>query len=311
MKIRNLDDLVVFLKVIDCDGFSAAARVLDLAPATVSKQIARLEQVLGTRLFDRNTRHMRITDEGRAVAERVRSALTQLDDATEVARQGTDTLSGVLRITAPVPLGSRYLAPVIAAFRAHHPKLGFDLRLSDQIVDLYASDIDLAVRIGHLSDSRLVSRRLADSRRILVASPAYMRRHGTPAYPRDLIRHQCLLFTYPGLRQNHWTLKCNGRATKIEEVQVLGELRSDNGDALRGWSIAGLGISLRETWDVAEELRNGKLVHVLPEWAEPEKPIQVVRALRDPVPRRVSTFIDFLAEQWKPAPWDGLNQPCA
>lgn len=304
MKIRNLDDLAVFLKVVDCDGFSAAARVLDLAPATVSKQIARLEQALGTRLFDRNTRHLRITDEGRAVAERVRAALILLDDATETARQGTEALSGVLRITAPVPLGSRYLAPLIAAFRARHPRLGFDLRLSDQVVDLYASDIDLAVRIGQLGDSRLVGRRLTDSRRILVASPGYLHRHGMPAHPRDLIEHQCLLFTYPGLRQNHWTLKRRARGAKVEEVRVAGELRSDNGDALRGWSIAGLGISLRETWDVAEELRSGALVRVLPEWAEPEKPIHAVRALRNPVPRRVSTFMDFLAEQWATPPWD-------
>jgi DNA-binding transcriptional LysR family regulator len=238
------------------------------------------------------------------VAERVRSALVQLDDATELARQGTDSLSGVLRITAPVPLGSRYLAPLIAEFRERHPRLGFDLRLSDQIVDLYASEIDLAVRVGHQVDSRLISRWLVDSRRILVASPDYLSRHGMPEHPRELVQHQCLLFTYPGLRQNYWDLRRSGRGTKIETVQVLGELRSDNGDALRGWSIAGLGIALRETWDVAEELRRGTLVRVLPDWAEPEKPIQMVRVRRDPVPRRVSAFVDFLAEQWKLPPWD-------
>lgn len=304
MKIRNLDDLAVFLKVVDCNGFSSAARALDLAPATVSKQIARLEQMLGTRLFDRNTRHLHITDEGLAIAKRVRSAMVYLDDATEIARQGTDTLSGVLRITAPVPLGTRYLAPLIATFRAHHPQLGFDLRLNDQLVDLYASDIDLAVRIGHLTDSGLASHPLSDSQRVLVASPDYLRRYGTPTHPRDLARHQCLLFTYQGLRQNHWTLKRSDRAAIIEEVQVIGELRSDNGDALRSWSIAGLGISLRETWDVAQELRSGALMRVLPEWAELEKPIHAVHVLRDPAPRRISVFTEFLIEQCRQAPWE-------
>ncbi|MEC5318720.1 LysR family transcriptional regulator [Brenneria populi subsp. brevivirga] len=303
MTIRNLDDLAVFLKVADCNGFSAAARALDLAPATVSKQIARLEQALGARLFERSTRQLRITDEGRAVAERARPALALLDEAADVARQGVGSLTGSLRVTAPTPLGARYLAPAIAAFRERHPQLGFDLQLSDHVVNLYDSDLDLAVRVGRLADSRLISRRLAESRRILVAAPAYLRRAGAPAHPRELPRHQCLLFAYPGLRQNRWTLKHAGRGGKTESVEVAGDLRSDNGDALRAWSRAGLGISLRETWDVAEELRSGDLTRVLPDWAEPAVPIQAVRVQRAPVPRRVGAFIEFLAERWRQPPW--------
>jgi DNA-binding transcriptional LysR family regulator len=304
MAIRNLDDLAVFLKVVDCGGFSAAARALDLAPATVSKQIARLEQALGARLFERSTRQLRITDEGRAVAERARPALTLLDEAADVARQGVQTLTGTLRITAPVPLGARYLAPAIAGFREHHPQLGFDLQLSDHVLDLYDSDLDLAVRVGRLADSRLISRRLTESRRILVAAPCYLRRMGIPAHPRELPGHQCLLFAYPGLRQNRWTLKHAGRGGRTESVEVSGDLRSDNGDALRNWSKVGLGISLRETWDVADELRSGALVRVLPDWAEPAVPIQAVRVQRAPVPRRVGAFVEFLAEQWRQAPWE-------
>ncbi|MHC1481312.1 LysR family transcriptional regulator [Frateuria aurantia] len=303
MKVRNLDDLAVLLKVVDCHGFSAAARAMDLAPATVSKQIARLERALGARLFDRNTRQLRITDEGRAVVDRVRAALDQLDAAAEVARQSTGSLTGVLRLTAPVPLGARYLAPLVAQFRERHPRLGFELRLSDQIIDLYADDVELAVRVGQLTDSRLVYRRVAGSQRILVASPDYLRRHGTPSQPRELERHACLLFNYPGLRLNHWRLRRSGLGHNTEIVQVGGELRSDNGDALRSWSVAGLGIALRETWNVADELRSGSLVRVLPEWAEPEQPIQIVRIRRDPIPGRVSAFADFIAEQWRQPPW--------
>lgn len=302
--MRNMDDLAVFLKVVDCAGFSAAARMMDLAPATVSKQIARLEQELGARLFERSTRQLRITDEGRAVAERVRPALALLAEAAEVARQGVQTLTGTIRLTAPVPLGSRYVAQAIALFREQHPQVGFDLRLSDHVVDLYDSDLDLAVRVGALASSRLISRRLAESRRILVAAPSYLRQMGLPAGPSELHQHRCLLFSYPGLRQNHWTLRHEGPGGDTELVEVSGELRSDNGDALRAWSRAGLGISLRETWDVADELRSGELVRVLPEWEEPAVPIQAVRVQRSLVPRRVSAFVDFLASHWCSPPWE-------
>ncbi|MFP9231089.1 LysR family transcriptional regulator [Pectobacterium cacticida] len=304
MTMRNLDDLTVFLKVVDCGSFSAAARALDLAPATVSKQIARLESDLDARLFARSTRTLRITDEGRAVAVRVRPALALLDEAADVARQGVQTLTGTLRITAPVPLGARYLTSAIAAFREHHPQLGFDLQLSDHVIDLYDSDLDLAIRVGQLADSRLISRRLAESRRILVAAPSYLRRMGSPTHPQELTKHQCLLFAYPGLRQNRWTLTSVGQRSQIESVDVVGDLRSDNGDALRNWSKAGMGISLRETWDVADELRSGTLVRVLPKWAESAVPVQVVRLQKAPVPRRVSTFVSFLAERWLQAPWE-------
>lgn len=134
--------------------------------------------------------------------------------------------------------------------------------------------------------------------------PAYLQGAGAPSHPSELHRHQCLLFAYPGLRQNRWTLKHSGRGGKAEVVDVAGDLRSDNGDALRAWSVSGMGVSLRETWDVADELHSGVLVRVLPEWAEPATPIQVVRVLRDPVSRRIGAFVDFLIEQWREAPWD-------
>lgn len=304
MAIRNLDDLAVFVKVVDCGGFSAAARTLDLAPATVSKQIARLEKAVGARLFERSTRQLRITDEGRAVAERARPALNLLDEAADVASRGIQTLSGTLRITAPVTLGARYLASEIAAFRKQHPQLGFDLRLSDHITDLYNSDLDLAVRAGQLADSRLISQRLTENRRILVASPGYIRQMGAPTHPRELVRYQCLLFAYPGLRPHRWSLIQNNQDGVAEHVVLSGAMRSDNGEALRTWSRAGLGIALRETWDVAEELRNGDLVRVLSDWAEPAVPIQAVRVQRSPVPRRVSAFVEFLAIRWRFPPWE-------
>lgn len=301
MALRNLDDLAVFVHVVERHSFSAAARDLHLAPKTVSKQIARLEQALGTTLFERNTRNLRITSEGRAIAERVRVALAVLEEVQELATGGSQELSGTIRLTAPTPFGRKFVAPAIHDFCRLHPRVGFDLRLSDQVQDLYSGDLDLAIRMGELADSRLVARRVADNQRILAASPAYLKAHGSPAQPEELERHNCLVFAYPGLLQSTWPLRKGRRETP---VAVSGTLCSDNGDVLHAWCVAGLGISLRETWDIHEELRDGRLVRVLPEWEATPSKISIVRARREPVPRRLTAFSDFLFDRWQEAPWD-------
>jgi len=301
MALRNLDDLAVFVHVVERHSFSAAARDLHLAPKTVSKQIARLEQALGTTLFERNTRNVRITSEGRAIAERARVALAVLEELQELATGGSQELSGTIRLTAPTPFGRKFVAPAIHDFCRLHPRVGFDLRLSDQVQDLYSGDLDLAIRMGELADSRLVARRVADNRRILAASPAYLKAHGSPAQPEELERHNCLVFAYPGLLQSTWPLRKGRRETP---VAVSGTLCSDNGDVLHAWCVAGLGISLRETWDIHEELRDGRLVRVLPEWEATPSKISIVRARREPVPRRLTAFSDFLFDRWQEAPWD-------
>jgi len=299
--IRNLDDLAVFVRVAGSGSFSAAARAMDLAPTTVSKQIARLERQLGATLFERNTRQLKITEEGRAVAERARVAIALLDEAAEIARAGSGELTGTIRVTAPVPFGSRYVAAATAAFRKQHPKVGFELHLTDRMVDLYTGDIDVAIRVAKLADSRLIARRLADNRRILVAAPDYLERHGAPAQPLDLAEHTCLLFSYPGLGRNSWTLRKDREA---QEIAVSSDLATDSGDTLRTWCVAGLGVSLRELWDVADDLRAGRLVHILPGWEEEASPISFVRPKREPVPKRIGAFGDFLAQLWRNPPWE-------
>ena len=301
MALRNLDDLAVFVHVVERHSFSAAARDLHLAPKTVSKQIARLEQALGTTLFERNTRNLRITSEGRAIAERARVALAVLEEVQELATGGSQELSGTIRLTAPTPFGRKFVAPAIHDFCRLHPRVGFDLRLSDQVQDLYSGDLDLAIRMGELADSRLVARRVADNRRILAASPAYLKAHGSPAQPEELERHNCLVFAYPGLLQSTWPLR---KGHREKPVAVSGTLCSDNGDVLHAWCLAGLGISLRETWDIHEELRDERLVRVLPEWEATPSKISIVRARREPVPRRLTAFSDFLFDRWQEAPWD-------
>ncbi|KYQ97247.1 LysR family transcriptional regulator [Serratia plymuthica] len=298
--MRN-DDLAVFLHVVDRHSFSAAARDLQISPKAVSKQIARLEGALGTTLFERNTRNLRITDEGRAIAERARVALSVLDEVKELARGGSQELTGNIRLTAPAPFGRKFVAAAITDFSRLHPRVGFDLRLSDQIQDLYSGDLDLAIRMGELADSRLLARRVAENRRILVASPAYIKAHGSPQSPEVLKNHNCLVFAYPGLLQNTWRIQKNGLE---QAILIDGTLSSDNGDVLHEWCLAGLGISLRETWDVHEELRSGHLLRVLADWEGVASKISLVRARREPVPHRLTAFSDFLLERWRLAPWD-------
>lgn len=301
MTLRNLDDLAVFVQVMGRGSFSAAARDMHLTPKLVSTRIARLEQALGVTLFERNTRNLRITDEGRVIAERARAALAMLEDMQELAASGRHELHGTIRLTAPTPFGRKYVAPAIAQFRRLHPQVGFELRLSDQVHDLYADDLDLAIRMGELADSRLVARRIATNRRFLVAAPEYIAQRGAPSKPEDLAAHHCLVFAYPGLLQNTWPLR-SGRREKA--IAIQGTLCSDGGDVLNAWCLAGLGISLRETWDVHEELRTGRLVRVLPAWEAKFSQISLVRARREPVPRRLTVFMDFLLERWRGTPWD-------
>lgn len=301
-KLRN-DDLAVFLHVVDRQSFSAAARDLQIAPKAVSKQIARLEGALGTTLFERNTRNLRITDEGRAIAERARVALSVLEEVKELARGGSQELTGNIRLTAPAPFGRKFVAPAITDFCRLYPKVRFDLRLSDHIQDLYRDDLDLAIRIGELADSRLLARRITDNRRIIVASPNYIKAYGSPTHIEQLSQHNCLVFAYPGLLQNNWTF----RNDKYEQtVMVSGPLCSDNGEVLHEWCLAGLGISMRETWDIHEELRSGQLVRILPDWEGSASKISLVRARREPVPRRLTVFSDFLLERWQQAPWNSI-----
>lgn len=166
---------------------------------------------------------------------------------------------------------------------------------------MFAGNFDLAIRMGELADSRLIARRIAVNRRILVASPAYLAEYGCPQSPAELSEHRCLRFAYPGLAADSWTLR-NGDAEAV--VRVSPHLSSDSGEVLHAWCMAGLGISLRETWDVCEALENGSLRRVLPDWQTPPGGISIVRVRREPTPQRILRFSEFLITRWQKAPWE-------
>ncbi|CDG22985.1 Transcriptional regulator, LysR family [Xenorhabdus poinarii G6] len=295
MTLNNLDDLVTFLTVVDSNSFSAAARIMNQSPSSVSKQIARLESTLNISLFKRNTRKIKITDEGLAVAKHVRTLLTILENISDIDNKRNANLEGNIKITAPVAFGEKYITKEIVSFVNKYPGVNFDLQLTDRILDIYSNNLDLALRFGQLTDSQLIATPLATSERILVASPEYVKDH-LISQPNELKNHNCLLFSYPGLLQQTW---CLHKSEQQTEIIVSGNLRSDNSQAIKAWCLAGLGIALREKWDVSDEISTGKLVRVLPDWKEKEVTINIIRASREPIPRRVRTFIDYLTHEWK------------
>jgi len=298
----RLDDIALFLRVLDLGSISAAARSLDLSVALASQRLKRLEQQLGVRLLHRTTRRLHPTAEGSALAERGRALVDDLEALTGELRRGGAEASGTLRMTASASFGRQYLSPLLPTFLARYPKVRINLDLSDLMKDLVSSGYDLAVRIGALEDSNLVARKIATNRRVLCASPDYLARHGSPQAPDDLERHECLVLVGSQGRQDVWRMNDhNGREVA---VRVGGRFECNFGEALRDAAVGGLGIALHSTWHVCDDLRGGRLRQVLPAYTVAESGIHAVMPQRRLVPLRVRAFVDFLCEQFAEPPWE-------
>nr|WP_314072274.1 LysR family transcriptional regulator [uncultured Roseococcus sp.] len=284
-------EMEVFCRVVREGGFSAAARSLDLTPSAVSKLIARLEGRLGARLLLRTTRALTLTDEGEAYHRAAERILRELNEADQEATGGA--VRGRLRISASVPFGGMFLAPLIPAFLERHPDVTVDLSLTDDVVDLLAQRADLAIRMGALPDSGLVARKLGQSRAVVCASPAYLARRGTPATPAELAAHNCLGFNFRRGR-NGWPFQQEGRAI---ELTVSGNLLANNGETVRQMALAGTGIARLGRFHVAADIAAGALVPVLEAFNPGD--LEMVHAVHvggGLVPRRVRAFIDHVAE---------------
>ena len=299
----RLDDIGLFLRVLDLGSISAAARSLDLSVAVASQRLQRLEKQLGVRLLHRTTRRLHATPEGAALAERGRMLVEDLETlTTELRRSGAD-VSGTLRMTASASFGRQYLSPLLPEFLARYPNVRISVDLSDAMKDPVSSGFDLAIRIGALEDSNLVARRIAPNRRVLCASPAYLARHGTPVAPADLAAHECLVLVGSSGRQDTWRMTDhNGREVV---VRVSGRFECNFGEVLRDAAVAGLGIALHSTWHVCEDLKSGRLRQVLPHYRLAESGIHALMPQRRLVPLRVRAFVDFLVEKFGDTPpWD-------
>lgn len=307
--MADLDAYAVFAAVVEAESFTGAAHALGRTKSAVSKAVARLEDRLGVRLLNRTTRRLALTEAGAAFHARCLRILAEAEDAEREAAQLTVAPRGLLRVNAPVSFGLLYLAPLLPEFLARYPDISVDVTLSDRVVDLVEEGVDLAVRIGRLGDTTLRARRLAPFHHLVCASPAYWDLHGRPAHPRDLVRHNCLSYSYLSTGDSWRFAGPAGEYT----VRIAGTLRSNNGDLLRTAALAGVGVILTPSFIVACDVAEGRLEPVLAEACAPGGDIQAVYPPGRYVPAKLRAFVDFLAARFgnDPAWRAGLPPPPA
>jgi DNA-binding transcriptional LysR family regulator len=299
----RLDDIRLFLRVLDLGSISAAARSLDLSVAVASQRLKRLEQNLRVRLLHRTTRRLHPTPEGLELAGQGRALVEDLEALTSGLREGASGVCGRLRVTMPSSFGNQYISPLLPDFMAMYPAVKLSVNLNDELLDLVGSGFDLGIRVGTLRDSGLVSRWLANNQRVACASPDYLRRHGTPSTPADLAAHECLLLVGSDGRQNIWRFT-DGKGHEIAQ-RVQGRFESTQGELLRDAVVAGLGVSLHSLWHVHEQVRSGALQVLLPDFPTPMTGIHAVMPQRRLVPPRVRAFVDFVAGRLgEHPPWE-------
>ncbi|MFO1140646.1 MAG: LysR family transcriptional regulator [Paracoccus sp. (in: a-proteobacteria)] len=289
-----LESLRVFVRVVELGSITAGGRDLRMSPAVASNRIKDLETRYGVRLLNRTTRKLVPTEVGRAFYDNARRVIETLDEAEAVVSGFSGMPHGALRVTAPLGLGRRLIAPLVPRFCDEYPGVELRLRLSDRNVDIIADGIDLAFFLGEPQDSALKWRRIAECRRVLVATRGYLDKHGTPERPEDLTAHNCLLLRYPRSPEYYWVLQTPEGPQKL---LVNGRFDADDGDVLSSWALEGRGIVNRPRYEVAEDLARGRLVEVLAK--NPPVPAQFGvltphRRLQDP---KVRLFADFIARE--------------
>lgn len=290
--------LETFAAVVAKGSLTAAAQAEGVAAAIIGRRLDALEERLGVKLMVRTTRRISLTHEGSAFLEDCQRLLADWSNAEASVSAGGVKASGHLRITAPAGFGRRHVAPLVPLFRRTHSDVTISLNLSDRVVDLAAEGFDCAVRVGDLPDSSLVSIRLADNRRLCVASPAYIRQRGQPAHPRELHRHDCLMLSSDASQTRGWAFTLDGR---IEHLRPGGPLDCSDGQVLHDWCLAGHGIAWRSSWEVSREIANGHLVSLLEDFAAPPNGIYAVFSQRKHLPLRVRLWVDFLKHHYAQA----------
>ena len=305
----KLKALESFVSVATRGSLTAAANAEGVAPAIMGRRLDALEEKLGVKLLVRTTRRISLTHEGSAFLEDCQRVLADLANAEASVSAGGVKASGHLRITAPAGFGRRHVAPLVPRFRELHADVTISLNLSDRVVDLAGEGYDCAVRVGDLPDSSLVSVRLADNRRLCVATPDYLQRHGTPQHPNDLVKFDCLSLSSDASQTRGWAFRvAKGDGHEVVHLKPGGPLDCSDGQVLHGWCLAGYGIAWRSTWEVESEISAGRLVAVLEDFAAPPNGIYAVFPQRKHLPLRVRLWIDFLkhnysqSEFWKAAP---------
>jgi len=288
--VDRLKTMETFVAVAMRGSLTAAAGAEGVAPAVVSRRLDALEEHLGVKLMVRTTRKVTLTFEGSAFLEDCQRILRDVGDAEAAVSLGGVKARGHLRISAPAGFGRRHVAPLLLQYLGDNPEVNANLDLSDRMVDLVNENVDCAVRIGELADSSLVSVRLGEMRRVVVASPDYLARRGVPPAPTFLAGHDCLSLG----QQRGWVFREAEGSAKTTTIKVGGVLECNDGAVLHDWALAGRGLAWRSMWEVGEDLRMGRLVSVLDDWAAPPVGIYAVFPQRRHLPLRVRLFVDLL-----------------
>lgn len=296
----RLKQIESFVSAATRGSISAAARVEGVTPAIIGRRLDALETRLGVKLLLRTTRKLTITFEGQAFLEDCQKTLNDLANAEAAVSLGSVRASGQLRVSAPSGFGRRHVAPLVGEFMLGNPEVRVNLNLSDRLVDLVNENIDCAIRIGELTDSSLVSVRLGEMRRMVVASPAYLVAHGVPREPADLVGHNCLSLG----QQRGWLFK-HPQTGEVETLKVGGVFECNDGAVLHDWALAGRGLAWRSLWEVGQDLKEGRLTSVLDAWQAPPLGIYAVFPQRRHLPLRVRLFIDLLKDTYgRPSYWE-------
>ncbi len=289
-----LDNLALFLMIVEKGGLSAAGREMGLSPASVSERLTMLETYYGASLLTRTTRAISLTDEGRVLVDGARRLLAEADELESSIRLGTQKISGPVRLSAPEDLGRSHIVPILDRFLADHPEVTIDLTLTDAYTDLVNQGIDFAIRYGTLADSTLRSKPIGENRRVVCASPAYLQRNGTPGHPDDLTQHDCIVMRFGTNIDRVWSFRIDG---EIHRVMVRGRRVANDGGLVRQWCCEGHGICLKSIWDVEADLQSGRLVEILPEFSVGRTALQIVYPPTRVQPRRVRALIDTIASE--------------
>ena len=293
--MAKLKQLESFVSVVARGSLTAAAQAEGVAPAIIGRRLDALEERLGVKLLVRTTRRLALTHEGSAFLEDCQRLLADLANAEASVSAGGVKASGHLRITAPAGFGRRHVAPLVARFREQHTEVTITLNLSDRVIDLAGEGFDCAVRVGDLPDSSLVSVRMADNRRMCVATPRYLQLHGTPQHPSELARFDCLTLSSDASQTRGWAFSVDG---VLMHLKPGGPLDCSDGQVLHDWCLGGYGIAWRSTWEIEGDIAAGRLVALLEDFAAPPSGIYALFPQRKHLPLRVRLWIDYLKHHY-------------
>jgi DNA-binding transcriptional LysR family regulator len=299
-------DLQFFSVLREAASLAAASRALGVSPSAVTQRLRSLESRLGIRLVDRSSRRLQLTAEGHMLAAQGAAVLAQIDLLTENLGTRRNAVTGHLRVAAPFGFGRRHVAPAMESLRAAYPEVELTLSLFDDPAHLRSESWDVLIHVGPLRDSTMTMVRLAPNRRVLCTAPSYIARHGMPESPDDLRAHICAV-----IRENQddatlWTFRNTKEADVMVRIQPA--LSSNDGEVIKQWVLAGLAVTVRSEWDVAEDLQAGRLLELLPDWRLPDVDVVALLGSRSGRVARTARFLEFVKAALQPPPWRTLSR---